>query len=330
MTMLKANSTLLRLDDEYRKVLTGWTNTGLYAELNNAIDELIPKTGKSDLEAVNAFMVVNEMYYDHFNNGGGNEGRWGNNVEFRKHLKDADIDPDAKKEISKQFTVVHNMTGKYGCTKSNEGYKFDREIEILMDAILTQTLRKTHPGLVEKVEEQYHMAKTDGVYITKGNRKCSVFVGDSLPECTVVMPLRDIAAKGKNGLAELHKELRLYEEAVNYISMAFSHDGITFWEQVSKSISDDNNQFNSHSESIKPPEGEEFDFNSLEVSLTRADKSKKAVTSIHDLCVAYSNVRSAYYAATKNIPYSQKQEFVSELDKAFKPREKAVELDFSL
>lgn len=101
-----------------KKYKTYWDNNGKYNDLVKEIDKKVPDEGASNDNVVEIFRLLQNAYYDLYNNGGGNEHKW-NFVEPIKNLLN-NVSYDKKEKFLGKVVKFRASMTKYDAFPINE------------------------------------------------------------------------------------------------------------------------------------------------------------------------------------------------------------------
>lgn len=169
----------------------------------------IPSSGVSDNPLLEMHRILDNLSYDWYNNGGGNEIRWlsfehsvnggdeiSNHVRFRNALKESSLDKDAKKIINQHYMDLKKVTGKYGKSNKCEEEDFENMLALLRDNVSYYVAKEMHPKEVRLLEVQLANAQKEGVVLKEKGCKASVFIGNGVEDSTVSLQIKGGAEKG--------------------------------------------------------------------------------------------------------------------------------------
>jgi len=109
---------------------------GIDDELNDLIDGEIAEHGEIITPVYKAQALLNVMYFDLYNNGGGNASRWSITKPWKKKLTEAGFSPEVKRHLAARLSKVFT----YMCRGRNFGWVqdgCDTSIKIAMEALIT-------------------------------------------------------------------------------------------------------------------------------------------------------------------------------------------------
>lgn len=140
-----------------RKHLSFYNNNHPLEFYYKKIFEMIPYVGKTDDPYLEIVRLVNQMYWDFWNNGGGNSGRWAIANDFKKAIRNINTSKDIVLSLERRLSEVYLYLGKgknfgsvrYGCES-----QILEALEKLLTDVVYYSSKYFYPNEIEKLEKE--------------------------------------------------------------------------------------------------------------------------------------------------------------------------------
>jgi len=103
-----------------------WNRKGLFQSTVSDIQDLVPSQGESDKPLIEIFRLLQNAYYDLYNNGGGNEIRWEFVPKIQELLKIIVADKEHKLDLLKKSRDLRNSMTKKSCFPRDVDYSYSK------------------------------------------------------------------------------------------------------------------------------------------------------------------------------------------------------------
>lgn len=223
------------IETEGRDFVLGANNTvpGVIEIIRDIAQRDIPDSGASDNPLLEMHRIIDNLSYDWYNNGGGNEIRWlthehsvdggdeiSNHTRFRNALKESSLDKEAKKIINQHYMDLKKVTGKYGKSNKCAEEDFENKLALLRDNLAYYVAKEIYPKEVKLLEVHLEKAQKEGVVFKEKGCRASVFIGSNVEDSTVNLQIKGGVEKGIKAYQKAEDIRNLTQKAMLFLGQS--------------------------------------------------------------------------------------------------------------
>lgn len=124
-------------------------------DIDKKISAMMPLMGDNMDARVLPCAIVNRMYYDTYNNGTGNAGRWSVTKEYKKALRNAGFGRDVIRSLEQRLSEVFSYMKRgrnFGCVQEHYEFNHKEALEMLATDLVYFTAQILFPEDLKALE----------------------------------------------------------------------------------------------------------------------------------------------------------------------------------